>query len=138
MARTYGAVFWLTSRIKHELINWQGALKSKQSKEGSEQGKVKWDVYMEYAKTSNLSAVAVYLTMLLGAQAAQIGKFPRAIPLHERQRIQWIISVATKHAVLQLRREGASLSNDGTLTPGVCRRKLLAQELGRDQRTLWN
>jgi len=35
---------------------------------------VKWDVYMEYAKTSNLSAVAVYLTMLLGAQAAQIGK----------------------------------------------------------------
>lgn len=30
---------------------------------------------MEYAKTSNLSAVAVYLAMLLGAQAAQIGEF---------------------------------------------------------------
>lgn len=51
----------------------KGVLKSKQSKEGSEQGKVKWDVYMEYARTSNLSAVAVYLLMLLGAQAAQIG-----------------------------------------------------------------
>jgi hypothetical protein len=43
---------------------------------------------MEYAKTSNLSAVAVYLTMLLGAQAAQIGEFPycnfsTATPTHE-------------------------------------------------------
>jgi hypothetical protein len=34
---------------------------------------------MEYAKTSNLSAVAVYLAMLLGAQAAQIGEFPIVI-----------------------------------------------------------
>jgi ABC-type multidrug transport system fused ATPase/permease subunit len=51
----------------------KGAIKSKQSKEASEQGKVKWDVYMEYARTSNLPAVAVYLIMLLGAQAAQIG-----------------------------------------------------------------
>lgn len=65
--------------MKHELTSRQGALKSKQSKEGSEQGKVKWDVYMEYAKTSNLSAVAVYLTMLLGAQAAQIGEFSNCI-----------------------------------------------------------
>jgi hypothetical protein len=29
---------------------------------------------MEYAKASNLGAVAVYLVMLLGAQTAQIGK----------------------------------------------------------------
>lgn len=50
---------------------------------------------MEYAKTSNLSAVAVYLTMLLGAQAAQIGEFPIAIPLQERQRMQWTCSVVT-------------------------------------------
>ena len=69
-------------------------MKSKQSKEGSEQGKVKWDVYMEYAKTSNLSAVAVYLAMLLGAQAAQIGEFPLVISLHERQRIERIRLVA--------------------------------------------
>lgn len=49
------------------------AVKSKQSKEFAEQGKVKWDVYLEYAKTSNLVAVAVYLVTLIGAQTAQIG-----------------------------------------------------------------
>ena len=50
-----------------------GRLKSKQSKEFSEQGKVKWDVYGEYAKTSNLVAVVIYLFALLSAQTAQIG-----------------------------------------------------------------
>nr|POE76226.1 metal resistance protein ycf1 [Quercus suber] len=48
-------------------------LKTKQSVEFSEQGKVKWDVYVEYAKTSNLLAVGIYLLMLLGAQTATIG-----------------------------------------------------------------
>lgn len=47
-------------------------VKSKQSKEFSEQGKVKWDVYGEYAKTSNLVAVGIYLVVLIGAQTAQI------------------------------------------------------------------
>ena len=47
--------------------------KTKQTKEFSEQGKVKWSVYAEYAKTSNTVAVAVYLFMLVGAQTAQIG-----------------------------------------------------------------
>ncbi|KAK1756041.1 P-loop containing nucleoside triphosphate hydrolase protein [Echria macrotheca] len=46
--------------------------KTKQAKEHSEQGKVKWSVYAEYAKTSNLGAVAVYLVTLIAAQAAQI------------------------------------------------------------------
>lgn len=50
-----------------------GGLKSKQNKEFSEQGKVKWTVYGEYAKTSNLAAVAIYLTLLVGAQTASIG-----------------------------------------------------------------
>lgn len=48
-------------------------LKSKQTKEFSEQGKVKWNVYGEYAKTSNLVAVTIYLLMLFGAQTTQIG-----------------------------------------------------------------
>lgn len=48
-------------------------LKSKQSKETSEQGKVKWNVYGEYAKTSNLYAVAIYLVALVAAQTAQVG-----------------------------------------------------------------
>lgn len=47
-------------------------LKSKQTKETSEQGKVKWSVYGEYAKASNLYAVAVYLIALLAAQTAQV------------------------------------------------------------------
>ena len=47
--------------------------KSKQSTEFSEQGKVKWNVYLEYAKNSNLIAVLIYLVMLIGAQTAQIG-----------------------------------------------------------------
>lgn len=47
--------------------------KTRQGKEFSEQGKVKWDVYMEYARTSNLVAVAIYLVTLLGGQTAQIG-----------------------------------------------------------------
>ncbi|KAK4455830.1 hypothetical protein QBC34DRAFT_388031 [Podospora aff. communis PSN243] len=46
--------------------------KTKQAKEHLEQGKVKWSVYLEYAKTSNLGAVAVYMITLITAQAAQI------------------------------------------------------------------
>ncbi|KAF2005508.1 multidrug resistance-associated protein 1 [Amniculicola lignicola CBS 123094] len=57
-----------------KLQDEEGAgLKSKQTKEFSEQGKVKWSVYGEYAKTSNLVAVAIYLTLLMGAQTASIG-----------------------------------------------------------------
>jgi len=52
----------------------KGNLKSKQTKETQEKGQVKRDVYLEYAKASNLGAVMVYLFMLLGAQTAQIGK----------------------------------------------------------------
>jgi ATP-binding cassette, subfamily C (CFTR/MRP), member 1 len=47
--------------------------RTRQSKEFSEQGKVKWSVYGEYAKTSNLVAVAIYAITLISAQTAQIG-----------------------------------------------------------------
>lgn len=50
-----------------------GGLKSKQKKEFSEQGKVKWSVYGEYAKVSNLVAVGFYLALLLGSQTASVG-----------------------------------------------------------------
>lgn len=56
-----------------KLTDEEGALKSKQTKEFSEQGKVKWSVYGEYAKTSNLAAVCIYLLLLLGAQTSSIG-----------------------------------------------------------------
>ena len=48
-------------------------LKSKQTKETQEQGKVKWSVYTTYAKESNLIAVGFYACALLAAQSAQIG-----------------------------------------------------------------
>ncbi|RMD42862.1 hypothetical protein DV735_g2276, partial [Chaetothyriales sp. CBS 134920] len=51
----------------------EAGLKSRQSKENSEQGKVKWSVYTSYAKESNLGAVGVYLLALFAAQAVQIG-----------------------------------------------------------------
>lgn len=51
-----------------------GNMKTTQTKEVSEQGKVKWSVYAEYAKTSNLIAVVIYLITLVGAQTAQIGR----------------------------------------------------------------
>ncbi|KAK9779422.1 putative Metal resistance protein YCF1 [Seiridium cardinale] len=47
--------------------------KTRQTKEHSEQGKVKWDVYLEYAKTSNIVAVIIYLVTLIAAQTGQIG-----------------------------------------------------------------
>ncbi|KAL2813283.1 P-loop containing nucleoside triphosphate hydrolase protein [Aspergillus granulosus] len=63
-------------------VSWQGprrklgdeenVLKSKQTQETSQQGKVKWKVYGEYAKNSNLVAVGVYLLTLVGAQTAQV------------------------------------------------------------------
>lgn len=51
----------------------ESGTKTGQTQEVSEQGKVKWGVYAEYAKQSNLGAVAVYLLTLIGAQTAQIG-----------------------------------------------------------------
>lgn len=47
--------------------------KTKQNKEHLEQGKVKWDVYLEYAKTSNLTAVVIYGITLIAAQSTSIG-----------------------------------------------------------------
>ncbi|KAL8939767.1 MAG: hypothetical protein Q9216_003181 [Gyalolechia sp. 2 TL-2023] len=47
--------------------------RTKQSKEVGEQGKVRWNVYGEYAKTSNLLAVAIYLAVLIGAQTVSVG-----------------------------------------------------------------
>ena len=51
-----------------------GIRKTTQQKEFSEQGKVKWSVYIEYAKAANLPAVAVYGVTLILAQAAQVGR----------------------------------------------------------------
>jgi ATP-binding cassette subfamily C (CFTR/MRP) protein 1 len=63
-------------------VSWQGPrrklgdeeniLKSKQTQESSQQGKVKWGVYGQYAKDSNVWAVGIYLFAMLAAQTAQV------------------------------------------------------------------
>ena len=56
-----------------QLTDEEGGVHSKQNKETSEQGKVKWKVYTSYAKESNLIAVMIYFVALIAAQTAQIG-----------------------------------------------------------------
>lgn len=53
----------------------KGSARTQQGKEFSEQGKVKWKVYAEYAKNSNIPAVTFYLLTLIGAQTGQVGMY---------------------------------------------------------------
>lgn len=55
--------------------------KSGQTKEGTEQGKVKWSVYLEYAKATNLVAFFFYLSALVGALGTQLGNCLQLHPL---------------------------------------------------------
>lgn len=57
---------------RRKLGDEENVLKSKQTQETSQQGKVKWSVYGEYAKNSNIVAVSFYLLALLAAQTAQV------------------------------------------------------------------
>jgi ABC-type multidrug transport system fused ATPase/permease subunit len=57
---------------RRKLGDEENILKTKQTQEKSEQGKVKWSVYGEYAKDSNIVAVGFYLFALLAAQTAQV------------------------------------------------------------------
>ena len=49
--------------------------KTRTKAEHVEQGKVKWKVYMDYAKSNDLFAVAIYLCALVAAQSANIGTY---------------------------------------------------------------
>jgi ATP-binding cassette subfamily C (CFTR/MRP) protein 1 len=69
--RRASTVSWTANRAK--LTDEEGGIKTRQTKEVSEQGKVKWNVYWEYAKDSNLYAVAVYMIALMTAQTASVG-----------------------------------------------------------------
>lgn len=79
--------------------------RTKQAKEHSEQGKVKWSgmwlcvmslfacaetrvVYTEYAKTNNLFAVAVYAVSLIAAHTAQIGELEPYLTFNVSRRAQ--------------------------------------------------
>jgi hypothetical protein len=51
-----------------------GNTRTRQAKEFAEKGKVKWNVYAEYARENNLIAVAIYVFTLLASQTANMGK----------------------------------------------------------------
>ncbi|KAJ5176747.1 Metal resistance protein YCF1 [Penicillium canariense] len=57
---------------RRKLGDEENVLKTKQIQETSQQGKVKWSVYGEYAKNSNIVAVSFYLLALVSAQTAQV------------------------------------------------------------------
>ena len=46
---------------------------TRQRKEHMEQGKVKWDVYMEYARACTFLGIALHFVFVIGAQGAQVG-----------------------------------------------------------------
>jgi ATP-binding cassette subfamily C (CFTR/MRP) protein 1 len=49
-----------------------GGLKTKQTTETSQQGKVRWSVYREYAKESNVVALCFYFFCIMASQTAQV------------------------------------------------------------------
>ena len=55
-------------------IDEESAKRTAQVKEISEQGKVKWSVYGEYAKAANFWAVCIYMVLVIGSQIAQAGR----------------------------------------------------------------
>lgn len=57
---------------QRKLDDEENGIKSKQTQETSQQGKVKWSVYGEYAKNSNIGAVCFYLVALFAAQTSQV------------------------------------------------------------------
>lgn len=58
-------------KLTDEEVN--SSSRTKQQKEFLEQGKVKWDVYKEYAKENSIVAVCFYFAVLVLAQGASIG-----------------------------------------------------------------
>ena len=50
-----------------------------QKKEHMEQGKVKWNVYNEYAKACSYSGIIIHILFVIGSQAAAVGMFPSKV-----------------------------------------------------------
>lgn len=57
-----------------QAIDEENVKRTAQVKEISEQGKVKWSVYGEYAKAANYWTVYIYMAMVIGSQIAQVGR----------------------------------------------------------------
>lgn len=60
-------------KITANAMDEEHARLTEQKKEHLEQGKVKWDVYKEYAEACTYIGIALHFLFVIGAQAAQIG-----------------------------------------------------------------
>lgn len=60
-------------KIPSKAVDEERARLTEQKKEHLEQGKVKWDVYKEYAEACTYIGIALHFLFVIGAQAAQVG-----------------------------------------------------------------
>ncbi|KAK9376897.1 P-loop containing nucleoside triphosphate hydrolase protein [Lipomyces chichibuensis] len=62
-----------TASIKRpRVVDEESQKRSRQAKEHSEQGQVKWDVYKEYAKAANLFGVLTFMVLLVTSQGVSV------------------------------------------------------------------
>ncbi|KAK9451809.1 P-loop containing nucleoside triphosphate hydrolase protein [Limtongia smithiae] len=54
------------------LVDEEAQKRSRQTKEHSEQGQVKWSVYKEYAKAANLFGVVLFMALLIASQGISV------------------------------------------------------------------
>jgi ATP-binding cassette, subfamily C (CFTR/MRP), member 1 len=60
-------------KVPSKGLDEERALLTEQKKEHSEQGKVKWNVYIEYAEACGIVGILFHFLFIIGAQAAQVG-----------------------------------------------------------------
>jgi hypothetical protein len=60
-------------KVPSKGLDEEHALLTEQKKEHSEQGKVKWNVYIEYAEACGIIGILFHFLFIIGAQAAQVG-----------------------------------------------------------------
>jgi ABC-type multidrug transport system ATPase subunit len=54
---------------------------TEQKEEHMEQGRVQWDVYVQYAKACSYIGIFAHVILVVGSQTAQVGKLPNPLPL---------------------------------------------------------
>jgi ABC-type Fe3+/spermidine/putrescine transport system ATPase subunit len=72
-ARRASVVSFRKGKIPSKAVDEEHARLTEQKKEHLEQGKVKWDVYKEYAEACTYIGIGLHFLFVIGAQAAQIG-----------------------------------------------------------------
>jgi len=63
-------------RVPGKSVDEERGRLTEQTKEHMEQGKVKWNVYKEYARACSYTGIAFHFLFVIGSQAAQVGISP--------------------------------------------------------------